>query len=269
MKESATILLFILMISSCNNDGPKKPPLPLVSNAQEKLMRDSIAEFPDSLLLKENLIQFFREKGLYDSALAITDRALQKDNLVPRLWQIKATLDFENEDTLLAIQAFEKAVSLHPERYYIISLGTLYAQTKNNKALSLADTLLLHDTGKPGKDALFVKGLYYTYHGDKQIAIGFFDQCLALDYTFMFAYREKAIALYDLHKYQDAITVLDKAVTLQNSFKEGYYWSGRCLEKLNRINDAIENYKTALLYDPKYIEAKDALVKLEGGNNEK
>ena len=79
----------------------------------------------------------------------------------------------------------------------------------------------------------------------------------------MFAYREKGIALYDLGKYNDAITVLDKAVTLQNNFDEGYYWLGRCLEKLNKPNDAIEEYKTALLYSPDYIEAKTALERLQ------
>ena len=79
----------------------------------------------------------------------------------------------------------------------------------------------------------------------------------------MLAYREKGIALYDLGKYNDAITVLDKAVTLQNNFDEGYYWLGRCLEKLNKPNDAIEKYKNALLYAPDYVEAKDALVRLK------
>jgi superkiller protein 3 len=79
----------------------------------------------------------------------------------------------------------------------------------------------------------------------------------------MFAYREKGIALYDMGKYEDAITVLDKAVTLQNSFDEGYYWLGRCLEKLNKPNDAIEEYKTALMYTPDYVEAKEALERLK------
>ena len=80
----------------------------------------------------------------------------------------------------------------------------------------------------------------------------------------MFAYREKAIALYDQGKYQDALSVLKKATTLQNGFDEGYYWRGRCFEKLNKLADAMEDYRTALLYNPGYAEAKDALARLEG-----
>ncbi|MBK7884227.1 MAG: tetratricopeptide repeat protein [Chitinophagaceae bacterium] len=43
---------------------------------------------------------------------------------------------------------------------------------------------------------------------------------------------------------------------------EGYYWRGRCLEKLQKINEAIEEYKTALFYNKDYIEAQDALVRM-------
>ena len=111
-------------------------------------------------------------------------------------------------------------------------------------------------------EAFFIKGLYFNYTGEKEKAIVFFDKCISIEYTYMIAYREKAIALYDMGKYQDAVTVLNKAVTLQNNFDEGYYWLGRCLEKQNNPADAIDNYKTALMYSPDYIEAKTALEKL-------
>ena len=187
---------------------------------------------------------------------------MQKDSLNPRLWDIKATLHFENEDTLNAITAFETALKLNPSPRYLILLGSLYAQTKNARALLIADALIKTKQPETEKEALFIKGLYYTYTGDKKTAIGFFDKCLNMDNRHMFAYREKGIALYDLGKYEDAVTVLDKAVTLQNNFDEGYYWLGRCLEKLNKPTDAIEEYKTALLYAPDYVEAKDALARL-------
>ena len=250
MKEPLAILLLVLLISSCNNAGP----------ANEKT--GDLTKSPDSLLMNENLIQYYREKGRYDSALEVIQKALLKDSAIPRLWQIKGTLEFENEDTLNAIRSFEKTVSLSPNRQYLISLGTLYAQTKNDKAQSIADSISARNPSKVDKDAIFIKGLYYTYLGNKQKAIGFFDLCVAMDYTFMSAYREKAIALYDQQKFQEALKVLEKAVTLQNSFEEGHYWEGRCLEKLNRINDAVDSYKTALQYDPNYIEAKDALARL-------
>ena len=58
------------------------------------------------------------------------------------------------------------------------------------------------------------------------------------------------------------LLVLEKAVKLNNSFEEGYYYMGRCFEKLNRKEDAIESYQTALIYAPDFSEAKEALANL-------
>ena len=49
----------------------------------------------------------------------------------------------------------------------------------------------------------------------------------------------------------------------QNNFDEGYFWMGKCYEKLGRKDEAIESYQRALLYDKDYIEARDALNKIE------
>jgi tetratricopeptide (TPR) repeat protein len=143
-----------------------------------------------------------------------------------------------------------------------MSVGWLYAQKKDSNALVMADALIIGKNARAEKEALLIKGLYFNATGNKQKAIVFFNSCLALDYTYTLAYREKAIALYDLEKYEEAITTLKKAVTLQNKFDEGYYWLGRCYEKMKDNNAANDNYRKALLYNPDYVEAKDALGKL-------
>lgn len=258
-------LAVLMIIISCNNqDHAKEKDGNAVETSalREKLLKDSILKFPDSLLIKEKLVQYYRDNDEYNKALATTNEAIKKDSLTARLWDIKGNLHFENGDTVNAIHAFETAFKLDPSPRYLLLLGSLYAQTKNARSLIIADALVNTKLPETEKEAFFIKGLYYSYTGDKKTAISFFDKCLNLDNRHMFAYREKGIALYDMGKYEDAITVLDKAVTLQNNFDEGYYWLGRCLEKLNKPNDAIEEYKTALLYTPDYVEAKDALIRL-------
>jgi len=79
----------------------------------------------------------------------------------------------------------------------------------------------------------------------------------------MYAYREKGIALYQEKKYEEAIKVLSRGVTLQNNFDEGYYWMGKCYEKLNEKEEAIQSYQSALLYDKDFIEARKALERLQ------
>ncbi|MEI2748160.1 MAG: tetratricopeptide repeat protein [Ferruginibacter sp.] len=257
MKKN--FIYFLMILTACNEPEKQEPPKELSAEDQ---LKEQVAKFPDSLLLKENLIQYYRENGNYENALKEVNYAVQKDTGNIRLWDIKAILHFEDGDTLQSIRSFEKALSIYPLPEDMISLATLYAQTKNAKALSLADTLLIKFKPDATKQALFIKGLYYSFTEDKIKAIGFFDQCLALDFHNMDAYREKAIALYDLKKYEDALTVLNRAITLENNFDEGYYYKGRCLEKLNRKEEAIEAYQSALMYTPDYIEAKDALARL-------
>jgi tetratricopeptide (TPR) repeat protein len=255
------VALLLAFLPACNNDEQSVTSQESIP-VQEKAMRDAIAQYPDSMLLKETLIQYYQDNGTTDLALAETNKALQKDSSNARLWDKKAELCIEQKDTTGAIDAYLKAIAIFPDPQFVMSVGWLYAQKKDPNALVMADALLLGKNARAEKEALLIKGLYFSAIGNKQKAITFFDECLSLDYTYMFAYREKAIALYDMAKYEEALRLLDKAVTLQNKFDEGYYWMGRCFEKLNRASDAIESYRSAILYNPDYIEAKDALGRL-------
>ena len=250
------ICAIALTITSCNNaEVNSDQPTP----EQEKELRNLVLKFPDSGLVRENLIQYFRENGNYGQAITETDIAIQINSLNDRLQDIKATLHFENGDTLQAIECFENAISINPKTVYIISLGSLYAQTKNPRALTLADALIAATGANAQPQAIFIKGLYFSYTGDKQKAIGYFNNCLQLDYRNMMAYREKAICYFDLATYDLALEVMKNAVKVQNTFDEGYYWMGRCYEKLGKRKEAIENYELALQIDSNYLEAKDAL----------
>ena len=261
IKNSALLLFTLFFYISCKTKE-QKAVSPVPEQTSEASLKNAVATYPDSLAIRENLIEFYRDNGNYDSAIAITDQAIQKDSDVAELWDIKAILHFENEDTVTAIKAFEKAINIYPLPEYLISLGTLYAQTKNPKALMIADALVIGDRAKAQREAIFIKGLYYNYTGNKKKAIILFDSCIHIDYTYMFAYREKAIALYDEGKYEQAVDVLTRAVTIQNNFDEGYYWLGMSFEKLNRKDEAIESYQKALMYDKDFVEAQEALQRL-------
>jgi tetratricopeptide (TPR) repeat protein len=247
---------------SCNDSDENNVAAPQPANSKEVLQK-AIKKYPDSLSLVQNLIEIYRDEGSYDSALLLTDIQIKKDSGNAFLWNMKATLLFENEDTLNAIKSLEKAISIYPLPEYFVALATIYAEVKDPKSLLIADDLLKANRKKSGKDAMFVKGLYYSYTNEKIKAIRYFDSSLTMDFTYMFSYREKAIALYDLGRYEEGIEVLKRAVTLQNNFDEGYYWMGKCYEKLGRKKDAIQSYQTALLYDKNFIEAKEALDKLK------
>ncbi len=257
------VLLFFITGICCNNNNEGVAKKSEEPNSKEDL-RKLVKQYPDSLLLVQNLIEKFREDAAYDSAIALTDGEVMKDSGNAYLWNMKATLHFENDDTTNAVSSLEHAVNIYPLPEYLVALGTVYAEVKNAKALTIANGLLKANRVKWGKDAMFIKGMYYNFTDDKNKAINYFDSSLKMDFTYMFAYREKAIALYELGKYEEALIALKRAVTIQNNFDEGYYWMGKCYEKLHKPDDAIQSYQNALLYDKNFIEARKAMERLQG-----
>jgi tetratricopeptide (TPR) repeat protein len=261
-KVVISISVLLLFLSACQGDEPKTILPPPDSNNIHEL-QSKIEKYPDSLIFVQNLIEAYRDAGNYDSALSLADVQIQKDSNNAYFWNIKANLYFENGDTLKAVHSLEQAIEIYPMPDYLIGLGTIYAEIKNTKALSIADELLKTQSKKLMKDAYFIKGLFYNFNNEPKNAIPFLDSCLKLDYTYMYAYREKAIAYYTLGNYKNAIEILKRAVTLRNNFDEAYFWMGKCYEKLDEKENAIQSYENALLYDKNYIEAKTALKKLK------
>src|SRR5687768_2229116 len=89
----------VLLILSCNNSYDDKDARKR-SISPEQQLKNSIKQFPDSLLLIVSLIEYYRNNGNYDSAISVTNNALQKDLENVELWDIKGTLHYENGDTL-------------------------------------------------------------------------------------------------------------------------------------------------------------------------
>jgi tetratricopeptide (TPR) repeat protein len=261
IKTCSFYISLLFFLFSCTNEKKEHKPAPPVNFLES--LKKAVDRYPDSLLLVHDLIEQYRNEGHYDSALAITDEQIKKDSGNAYLWNIKATLYFENNDTLKAIDALEQAIAIYPLPEYLAAVGTIYAEIKSRNALHIADELLQLNKDKSTKNAYFIKGLYYNFVNKSDSAILYLDRSLQLDYTYMYAYREKAIALYQQKKYEEAINVLRRAVTIQNNFDEGYYWMGKAYEKLGQKEDAILSYQNALMYDKDYAEARNALDSLQ------
>ncbi len=258
------IFLFMLSILFFSCNGNKDAVTPVSDNSSpEKKMQDAVKMYPDSIVLLQNLAAYYLNLQNFDAALSQINTAILKDSSNAELRDNQSIIYAQKGDTARAIKSLERAVDLVAAPQYIISLGALYAQTKNPQAIAMADALLFSKKSGTEKEAYFIKGLYYSYSNEKEKAIPFFDKCIAISYTFMDAHLEKAITLYDLKKYGEAATVLQKAVTIQNNYDKGYYYLGRCYEKLNQKAAAIEAYQMALAYDPDYEEAKDAIGRLQ------
>ncbi len=269
MKQLLFIFfIFISLLQSCNYPSENESIASVKVDSlhyspEENKLKSDIKLFPDSLLLKENLIQYYRDNSNDSVALATTNDLIQKDSSNARLWHIKAVLLLEMEDTINAIPCFEKAIDILPSSSDIIYLGMVFAHQKNNRAITLANNLIELFNDQYLKESLFIKGLYFSNTNNKTTAINYFEQCISTSYTFMEAYREKALAYFELKKYNEAIAVLTKATTIKNKYDEGYYYLGKCYEKIKNWEMARDSYQRALLYNPENEEAAEALELLQ------
>ncbi|MGC4102763.1 tetratricopeptide repeat protein [Ferruginibacter sp.] len=262
MKQLLFSLSALFFITACNNAAKEEPVTQLQVPEQEKALKDAVTQYPDSIPLRKALIKYYEELQSSQLAMKEVDNAIKVDSNDVELWDKKATIFLYDEDTLNAIRSYNKAIEVYPDPQYIMSVGVLYAFKRNDTALAMADALLMAKKSNADKEALLIKGIYFGAINEKQKALGFFDNCLKLDYTYMSAYLQKGITLFELGKYQESIAIFDRATTLQNSFAEGYYWMGRNYEQLKDNNNAIENYRKALFYDPDYVEVKEAMGRL-------
>ena len=263
------IICFITLTYSCKERKDNSSPKESVTNSsndnlkeQENKLLKIIDTNNDSLLPKENLIQFYRTNNQYDKAISTVDTYISKDTNNIRLMHIKSVLLLEKSDTIAALSNLEKTISIYPSALDLIMLGAIYANQSNAKSIQISNILLRDFKELAEAEAYFIRGSYYSNTGDKKNAIEQFNRCISHTITFMEAYREKALALASIKKYDEAINTLNKALILNNNYPEGYFYLGEILEKTNNKDDALEAYQKALLYDTGYIEAANAIKRL-------
>ncbi len=262
-----TFISAAIIITSCQsnssdaeNSSAKKDSLTSPIAKLEK----SIQAFPDSLQLIAKLSDLQEANGQLDLAFATIEKGLQKDSTTVIFHNRRASLLLEKGDTSGAISGLLKSLSYAPEQTDIhVELGFLYAAQKKKNALMVAD-FLLTQTDQPAlqTQARFMKGVYYVNIGDKKNALLHFNECIINDYTFIDAYMEKGILLYNDKKYTDAQKSFEKVLTISNTHTEAYLWTGKCLESQNKKEEALDFYKKTIGLDDKMKEAAEGVERL-------
>lgn len=227
-------------------------------------LNEALQDLPKSIFLKLNLAGAYDAVGKTNEALTTCDAILQQEQKQVSALLLKSDLLLKKSDTTNAIAALEKAYVFLPSNREISNkLAYQYAETKNNKALSLADSLIAKDSLKLFPEPFYIKGLYYSNSGDKANAIQLFDETIKRDHRYLNAYIEKGKILFDQKKTTDALKTFGLANTITPSFPDAWYWIGRCQEVLGNKAEAKENYEKAYELDNTFTEAKEAAEKIK------
>jgi len=222
-------------------------------------LRKAIEEIPNSIFIQLSLARAYDAQGKTDEALAACNDLLDNEPGQVNALMLKSDLLLKKEDTTGAIAAMEKAYSAVPSNREISNrLAYQYAESKNSKALAIADSLISKDSLKFFAEPYYVKGMYYSNMNDREKAIQQFDATIKQDHRFLNAYIEKGKILLDQKKTTAALKTFELANTITPSFPDAWYWMGRCLEILGQKEEAKLNYEKAYGLDKTFTEAKEA-----------
>jgi tetratricopeptide (TPR) repeat protein len=257
---SLLIVLSILLIACKRDQKDSTGNLSNMDSIGNILMVDS--SMSDSVRLQ--IIEKLVNADQLNAAIKNIDFLLQKSPDNPAFLFMKADVLERRKDTSQAILYYEKAdgaAGLFLQAK--MKLLQLYAETGNDSALSLTDTLMsLPQAQKNHSDILLMKGIYFTRKAKWKEAEKTFDFIMKNDYTCLQAYLEKGWILYDQNQYQKALDIFEQSTVVKNDFADGYFWMGKTYLKLNQREAAIVNFKKSLVLDQELQEARDELKSL-------
>jgi len=188
-------------------------------------LQEALKELPRSYLLRLSLARGYTATNKTKEALAICDEILSQKPDLADVIKLKADLLDKENQTAEATRLWEQAYRLAPfdvELNYILALR--YAEAKNPRVLSLCDSLIKADTEGRHAEPYYYKGIYYANINEKTKALSSFDDAIKHDFYFLDGYIEKGSLLYEMKKYEDAISVFNLALTISPSFADAYYW---------------------------------------------
>jgi len=227
-------------------------------------LNEAIKEIPNSLFLQISLARSYDALNKTDEALKVCNAMLEKEPGQVNALLLKADLLEKKGDIANMISSLEKAYSIVPfNREISNKLAYQYAESKNAKALRIADSLIGKDSLNMFAEPYYVKGMYYSNINDKAKAIQLFDATIKRDHRFLNAYIEKGKILLDQKKTNEALKTFQLANTITPSFPDAWYWIGRCQEILGDKAEAQQNYEKAYELDNTFIEAKEAAEKIK------
>ncbi|MDH4127905.1 MAG: tetratricopeptide repeat protein [Spirochaetota bacterium] len=173
-----------------------------------------------------------------------------------KLYEIgKQQLDKGNYDE--AIRYFNQATNLNPDHVLAYSYkGTAYYMKRDyNEALKASDEAIKRQADEP--NAHFTKGeIYYGQRKDDQ-ALSEYNNVINKDDKNAIAFFKLGVLKLLAGQNEESISLFDKALAVSPGLNQAYqrnayYDRGVAKERLNKLDESIEDYKKAVELDDKY-----------------
>jgi tetratricopeptide (TPR) repeat protein len=198
----------------------------------------------------------------YPKAFTEVNTVLRQDVYNPEGYFLKGMIYKDLKDTDKAISSFQTAINTAPDySAAVLQLGILFSARHNPIALKYFDNVYKMDT----TDVLpiYAKGMFYQEQNDYAHAKDYYRECIEHDHQYLNAFFNLGWIYMQQDSLEKAWRHFDIATKIEpNNFK-AYYNRGLCSEMMKKKTEAIEDYKQALVFNPKYADAQVALKRLE------
>jgi tetratricopeptide (TPR) repeat protein len=172
-------------------------------------------------------------------SLAIKLEQVKSDSTNPELWQSIYQLQLDKGDTANAIASLQNYTLLNPQDGNgWLELAWLLADTKDERALIVTDSLKVVKDPEIRSRAAYISGVYYSNIGRDDKAVFIFDSIITTNYTYLDAYIEKGIIQHDKKQFAEALKTFQQAMKVNSSTAEIYFWISKCYEGLGNATEA-------------------------------
>lgn len=235
-----------------------------IPESERRRLQEELKQDPSSLGARLSLSELQERESDLPAAVRTLREGIAMDSGATLLWNRLASLLLASGDTTGALSAMEASLRAAPAQAdLMLEAGFIHAARNDSKALRMADSVL-RMPGATGMHtmAMYLKGVYFGNMGQTAKAIAQYDECIGSDFNFSDAYIEKGILQLEAGRAEEALLTFEKALLVANTDADVYYWKGRCLESLGRLEDASDHYAKALGLDDGLNAAREGIERL-------
>lgn len=201
----------------------------------ERLYLQIMESAPGSFGARHMLGVLRAQQGRSEEALALIGAALAlrpdaPDAMLNRANILKAAGRLEE-----ALQGYEQALRVRPD----------YPAARKGRGEAAA--LLAEAANRQGNDQLAA--------GDLAAALDSYDRALALVPDYSDACNNRAVALWQMGRFEEALAGFDSALARRPDYVEAHFNRGNVLRDMLRLDDAMTSFDRAIAIDPGFAPA--------------
>ncbi len=218
--------------------------------------------YPDDEEILLSLADLYLIFEMYDDSRNTVDRVLEINRNNAQAFFVLGIGFLETGDSLRAKNAYLRAAELEPESIDTwMALGNLgIALEDKNSETYFKNALRLDSTNVEAMNSLAV---YYQTNDKLEEAKKLYRKIILKDKRYINAPFNLGLTYFQQDSFQKAIDHFTMALGIRVALPRAYFYRGLCYEKMNKPEQALNDYQQSSIFDPNNEELKEALRRVK------